>query len=115
MAVVDLGAASTEQLQAVRQHPAMKGAFAVHVCRKAALTASLGSMAEAAASAQVDKAVAQMQEQVAAGLIQVFGQASLAQSFPSTRCCHTQALPGWICILQCAKYQGDLHAGMQAC
>lgn len=71
MAVLDIGAASQEQLQVVRQHPAMKGAFAVHVCRKATLTSALASLTEAAANAQVEKAVAHMQEQIAAGLVQV--------------------------------------------
>lgn len=73
MPVVDLGSVSAEQLQATRQHPAMMGAFAAYVCRKVALAAGLtaAGTAEAAITAQVEKAVTQAQEHVAAGLVQV--------------------------------------------
>lgn len=73
MAVLDIGAVSIEQLQTVRQHTALKGAFAVYVCRKAALTAGIPATGTAAAAlhAQVDKAIAQMREHLTAGSAQV--------------------------------------------
>lgn len=73
MAVVDIGTASAEQLQSLLQHPAMKGAFSVFVCRKAALSASLAAAgtAEAAAAAQLDKAAAQLEELSSSGIAQV--------------------------------------------
>ncbi|KAF8071222.1 GLTP1 [Scenedesmus sp. PABB004] len=74
MSVVDIGAATLEQLAAVRQHPAMRGAFAVLVSRRAALAASLAAAgaAEAAAVAQLDRAAAQAAEAATAlaGLVQ---------------------------------------------
>lgn len=74
MAVVDIGTASAEQLQSLLQHPAMKGAFSVLVCRKAALSASLaaaGTAEAAAAAAQLDKAAAQLEELSSSGIAQV--------------------------------------------
>jgi hypothetical protein len=73
MAVIDTGAASTEQLQTLLQHAAMKGAFSVFVCRKATLSASLAAAgtAEAAAATQLEKAAAQLEELSSSGITQV--------------------------------------------
>jgi hypothetical protein len=73
MAVMDIGAASTEQLQSLLQHAAVKGAFSVFVCRKAALSGSLAAAgtAEAAAAMQLEKAAAQLEELSASGITQV--------------------------------------------
>jgi hypothetical protein len=73
MAVLDVGSASPEQLQSLLQHPAVKGAFSVFVCRKAALSASLtaAGTAEAAAAVQMEKAAAQLAELSSSGLTQV--------------------------------------------
>jgi hypothetical protein len=73
MAVMDIGAASTEQLQSLLQHAAMKGAFAVFICRKATLSASLAAAgsAEAAAATQLEKAAAQLDELSSAGITRV--------------------------------------------
>lgn len=78
MAVIDLGAASPEQLQAVQRHPAMQGAFAVYVCRSSLLKAGVpaaGVAADAAAAvaaaqaAQADRAATL--QTAFAGLVQV--------------------------------------------
>lgn len=73
MAVLDAGTYNAEQLQLLLQHPAAKGAFAVYVCRKAALSASLAAsgIAEAAANVQIEKATAQLNEIASCGLYQV--------------------------------------------
>jgi hypothetical protein len=73
MAVVDIGTATSEQLQSLVQHSAMQGAFSVFVCRKAALSASLAAAgaAEAAAAVQLEKAAAQLQELSLSGITQV--------------------------------------------
>lgn len=55
MALLDVGAATADQLQAMKQHPALKQAFIVYVSRQAALKASLAAAgtAEAAAAALI--------------------------------------------------------------
>jgi hypothetical protein len=88
MAVLDVGAATPEQLQALKQHPALKQAFTVHVSRQAALKAGL--TASGSPDAAIDQALANLQvtqDAVTAeeGLIQV--RAHIASHCQSALCC----------------------------
>lgn len=79
MAVVDVGAATPEQLQAFRQHPALKQSFCVFVSKQAALKASLtaGGSPEAVAAQQLESASSSLEAVLAAdGLVQVGVQGS---------------------------------------
>lgn len=80
MAVLDIGAATAEQLQSLKQHPALKQAFTVYVSRQAALKASLAATGVPGATAEQTLAnIAATQEAMAATdeLVQV----SLLASF----------------------------------
>jgi hypothetical protein len=76
MAVLDVGGTTAEQLQAIKQHSALKQAFTVYVSRQAALQASLVGSPE---PEQQLAGLAASQEAVTAveGLVQV-GQWALA-------------------------------------
>lgn len=78
MAVLDAGAATAEQLQALKQHPTLQQAFTVYVSRPAALKASLAGALPEAVEQQLATITAS-QEAVAAvdGLVQVCGQRCL--------------------------------------
>lgn len=74
MAVLDVGAAAPEQLQALKQHPALKQAFTVYISRQAALKAGLS--ASGSPDAAIEQALANLQANQDAvtavdGLIQV--------------------------------------------
>eukprot|EP00775_Hariotina_reticulata_P013032 gene13032-13161_t len=71
--LLELGAATPKQLQVLKEHPAMQGAFTACVLRTAALKASLASagMTEPVAAQHLEKAAAQAQELEAARLVQV--------------------------------------------
>lgn len=70
MAVLDTGGTTAEQLQAIKQHPALKQAFTVYVSRQAALQATLAGSPE---SEQQLASLAASQEAFMAvdGLVQV--------------------------------------------
>lgn len=59
MAVLDVGAATPEQAQALKQHPALKQAFTVYVSRQAALKAGLAASGSPVAA--IDQALANLQ------------------------------------------------------
>lgn len=74
MAVLDVGAAAPEQLQALKQHPALKQAFTVYISRQATLKAGLS--ASGSPDAAIEQALANLQANQDAvtavdGLIQV--------------------------------------------
>lgn len=74
MAVLDVGAVTAEQLQILKQHPALQQAFTVYVCRLAVLKASMAASGTAdAAAEQTLASVAAIQDAMTAieGLVQV--------------------------------------------
>lgn len=78
MAVLDVGSATAEQLQNLKQHPSLKQAFVVNVSREAVLKASLAAAgaAEAAVATQLANLAANQEAVCAAqGLVQVAYQA----------------------------------------
>lgn len=102
MAVLEVGNCHAEQLQLLLQHPAVTGAFAVYVCRNAALSASLAAsgVAEAAANVHIEKATAQLKEIASSGLYQVIAAwanmlACSLQNFVYVIACRIAAIRGF--------------------
>jgi hypothetical protein len=77
--LLELGPATSKQLQTLQEHPAMQGAFTACVLRAAVLKASVASsgMTENNATQHLEMAAAQAQELEAAGLVQVRGMSTL--------------------------------------
>jgi hypothetical protein len=74
LAVLDVGAVTSEQLQILKQHPALKQAFTVYVSRSATLKAQLAASGVPEATAEQTLAsMAATQDAIAAadGLVQV--------------------------------------------
>lgn len=89
MAVLDVGAAAPEQLQALKQHPALKQAFTIYISRQAALKAGLA--ASGSPDAAIEQAMAKLQANqdavtAADGLIQV--RTCILGPWQSALCCH---------------------------
>lgn len=71
LALLDVGAATVEQLQALKQHPSLQQAFTVYVSRDAALEASLAASPEAMEQQLASLETALQAVTAAEGLVQV--------------------------------------------
>jgi hypothetical protein len=77
LALLDVGAATAEQLQALKQHPSLQHAFTVYVSRPAALKASLAASPEAMEQQLASLDPALQAVAAAAGLVQVGTHSSI--------------------------------------
>lgn len=71
LALLDVGAATAEQLQALKQHPSLQQAFTVYVSRQAALKASLEASPEAMKQQLASLETALQTVTAAQGLVEV--------------------------------------------